>query len=220
MSEDHNESLKIITPENSYSGILHVPTKSDGATISQSGWVIGNGTISRTTSKGSVEEEEYKDIVSKLIVHDSHIELGVMLRSDLPFHIGVNGENAGTPERTIRVDLPEVTDVRQGEIGVPPSVGLIFETSEDVYQIKLFNHDQNQDKGLLRRIFSNDMANNDELIRQSVERIQASPGKSESTGGNPGDESVGEELERVKELYERDMLSEEEFQKAKKRILE
>lgn len=125
--------VDIVTGDNGLFGNLNVPTQSDGATISQSGWRVGGDTIARTTSSGTVEEESYSDMLTRLRVLEDEIELGVMLDDD--YQSISAAKDGSTPNRTIRISMEDITDVRTGPGGGNP--GFTFETADDVYQIEL-----------------------------------------------------------------------------------
>lgn len=128
--------VEIVTAEGGLFGELTVPTQSDGATISQSGWRVGGDTIARTTSSGTVEEESYEDLITRLRVLEDEIEMGVLLEDG---YKAVNdAKNGAQPNRTIRISLEDITDVRTGSGGRDP--GFTFETEEDVYQVELHNY--------------------------------------------------------------------------------
>jgi hypothetical protein len=128
--------VDIVTAEGDLFGELTVPTQSDGATISQSGWRIGGDTIARTTSSGTVEEESYEDLITRLRVLGDEIEMGVLL--DDGYKAINDGKKGAQPIRTFRIGLEDITDVRAGSGGRDP--GFTFETEEDVYQVELHNY--------------------------------------------------------------------------------
>lgn len=128
--------VEIVTAEGALFGELTVPTQSDGATITQSGWRVGGDTIARTTSSGTVEEEPYEDLITRLRVLEDEVEMGVLLEDG---YKAINdAKNGAQPNRTIRISLEDITDVRTGSGGRDP--GFTFETADDVYQIELHNY--------------------------------------------------------------------------------
>lgn len=128
--------VETVTGESDLFGELTVPTQSDGATITQSGWRVGGDTIARTTSSGTVEEEPYEDLITRLRVLEDEIEMGVLL--DDGYKAINDAKNGAQPTRTIRMSLEDITDVRTGSGGRDP--GFTFETADDVYQVELHNY--------------------------------------------------------------------------------
>jgi len=128
--------VEIVTAESDLFGELTVPTQSDGATITQSGWRVGGDTFARTTSSGTVEEEPYEDLITRLRVLEDEIEMGVLLDDG---YKAINDAKKGAqPTRTIRISLDDITDVRTGSGARDP--GFTFETADDVYQVELHNY--------------------------------------------------------------------------------
>lgn len=170
MTSRSDETMELITSDNEYYARLIVPTQSDGATFSTKGWNVGGDTISRTTSKGSIEEEPYEDYVSRLFIHSDHIEIGVMLGTDGLKQNRSKGGNLSQPERTIRLDISEITDVRKGKIGdMTGRPALVFETAEDVYKFKIVK--TGASKGLLKKILP-DKVQEQEPINSAVQTLR------------------------------------------------
>jgi len=219
--------MELVTPENPYAAKLTLPTRSDGATISKNGWEIGGDTITRTTTKGRVEGEPYKDIISKLIIHEDHIEIGLLLKtSRLAFREVFKGKANG-PKRTLHIPLTDITEIRkqadtnQIEYGnnLNPQT-FVFETAEDVYKIALYSYDKESD--FIKTVLSDSMPNLEEPIEKAVEKVRKNMeepvySKKKSTTQN---NSIADDLERIKELHDKGVLTDEEFSKAKNRLLE
>jgi hypothetical protein len=170
--------VEIVTAEGPLFGELTVPTQSDGATISQSGWRVGGDTIARTTSSGTVEEDPYEDLITRLRVLEDEIEMGVLLDDG---YKAINEAKKGAqPTRTIRISLEDITDVRAGSGGRDP--GFTFETAEDVYQIELHNYD-----GLLSASGDFETEWIDELVDAIEERsARADPDDAAAEAGASG----------------------------------
>lgn len=209
-------NLDVITKDNDIYAKLIVPTKSDGATVSQSGTKVGGDNFSATSSYGNVEEKSYKDYVSRFSIENGAIIVGVMLNEG--WNDGQIGAKKGKkPNRTIRISLRDVTDVRQEEVKKYP--GIVFETPSDVYQLKVAT---NEGGGLLGKEF--DTA----ILKKAVSTIEGQMGDSCLQREDDSDKeisrseqqgSVVEELQKLSELHEKGALSEEEFQVAKDKLL-
>jgi len=229
MGDQVDNKMKVITEDNQVAAKLYVPTRSDGATISQSGWEIGGDTISRTTSKGKVEEDEYEDIVSKFHICEDHILMGVMLESSNRTWVQVKRGNSDGPNRHIRIPYSDITDVRRDKVGgvktgnekIMQHDGFTFETSGDVYKFVLFTKKNNV--GFFSSLLKSSMKPVDgATLDEIVERIESKAENAERSvnSAEVQDDSIADELERIQELRDNGDLSEEEYEKAKKRILE
>jgi len=203
--------IDIVTPQTELNAHLYVPTKSDGATISQSGWEIGGGTITGTTSSGSIDENIYKDNISLLSIKKDEIEVGVLLSDDVSSY-SKNGEEIDEtePERVIRIPTHEITDVRNKSIehGYNTFPGFTFETADEVYKIGFFTTIWLTD-GVSTNI-------EDNWIQGVVENIRTLSEKQESAG----EEDAMGKLERLNELHKKGALSDAEFEEKKEDLLD
>jgi len=198
--------IDVITAENDLYGKLTVPTQKEGATISQSGWRIGGDTIARTTSSGTVEENPYKDMITRLRVHEDEIELGVMLDTGMQAKSGAM--NGKPPERTMRIPIGEITDVRTQQINRHP--GFAFETEEDVYKIAV-----QANEGVLTA--SHDFES--QWVERLVERIRENSEKHSASDEGGRENAVGQ-IERLKELHDDGALTDQEFESKKQELLD
>lgn len=230
MAHKSQGPLKLITQDNSYGAELVVPTRSDGATLSKSGWEIGGDTISRTTSKGKIEEEVYEDIVHTFIVHEDHIEMGVMMETGTNV-LGkvVQGKRDG-PKRTIRIPMADVTDVRTEKVGGQENAfggdrlnskeGIAFETPEDVYQMVIYT--LRNSGGILNRFLYGSLIVVEGKKRdRTIEKIEENIGpaiRNENSSGQS--KSIADDLERLKDLHNSGVLTDDEFRDAKNRLLD
>ncbi|MDZ7688805.1 MAG: SHOCT domain-containing protein [Halobacteriales archaeon] len=220
--EPHGFPIDIVTPRNDLNAQLKVPTKKEGATISKSGWEIGEGTLSRTTSSGTIEEESYEDIVTRLRIKENNIELGVLLSEDVDsdkLQIINKYSSTGTdPKRKIRIGMGEITDVREDTFNQGSSTkqkpGLSFETADDVYQLGFFAN-----TGLL----SKSTNFNEEWIPDVVEQIRSRSNQEEaqeSQNIDDQDSDAIDKIERLKKLHEEGVLSDSEFEEKKADLLD
>lgn len=209
-------NINVVTGENDLYARLIVPTQSDGATFSQSGTKVGGENFAVTSSSGTVEENSYEDYVTRFLVHDGMIEIGVLLNEGT---VGAKraAKQGEEPNRTIRISLNDVTDVRQEEVKKYP--GIIFETQSDVYQLKFAVSEggglvgKNFETAPLRKAVS---AIESQMAGPSINRDDGS--NSEGTGAG-GKSAVVEELQKLSDLHEKGALSDKEFQNAKDKLL-
>jgi len=198
--------IEVMTDENDLFGELTVPTQKQGAIISQSGWKIGGDTISRTTSSGTVEEESYEDYISRLEIREDTIVMGVML--DDSRNAKVLAERNENPERTIRISLSDVTDVRKEALN-RKNPGIVFETEDDVYKIAIHVHN---------KIIEDSSKFDSSWVDGVIDAIRTQSNKLASEEG--GDADSIDQLERLKSLHDDGALSDEEFEEKKADILE
>jgi hypothetical protein len=183
---------------------LHVPTKKDGATFSQSGWKVGDGTLSRTTTSGTIEEDMYKDHVALLNIKKDEIEIGVLLSDDVG---SVSSRhdlvNQSGPERTIRIPMTEITDVKYSGMDAggyfETFPGFSFETTDDLYKLGFYAPNSLTDRTDIEEGW----------IEEIVERVQTQSDKQVSDG------DAIEKIERLKNLHEKGALSDAEFENKK-----
>jgi len=181
--------------------------------VSQSGWKLGDGTLSRTTSSGIIEEETYEDIVPLLRIKKNEIEIGVLLSDDsdsLSERKAALGETG--PERNIRIPIGEITDVREGGIELNEFItipGFTFEIANDVYKLGFIV----PTKAVLK---SN---TEKEWVSEVVEKIRTQSEKQVSDGDAHDDDAV-EKLERLKDLHDKGALSDAEFEEKKDWLLD
>ena len=216
--ETHEFPIDIVTQENDLNAQLKVPTKKGGATISKSSWEIGEGTFSRTTSSGTIEEEPYEDVITRLQVKKDKIEMGVLLSENIESdknrvkkeHLRKNMST----ERTIRIKMHEITDVRVntfGDLG-KRKPGISFETNEDVYKIGFF-----ADTGLL----SESTKFNKGWIPDVINRIQSRSNQEEPPQNiDEGNTDAIDKIERLKKLHDEGVLSDTEFEEKKTELLD
>jgi hypothetical protein len=206
--DTENFPIEIVTPKKKLQAHLYVPTKSDGASISQSGWKLGDGTLSRTTSSGTVEEDVYQDNVVLLRVNRDEIELGVLLSNKLsPGSDRKVSVNETEPERNMRIPMGEITDVRSEDIDSSYArtfPGFIFETADDVYKLGFHVPEQLISPTNIEK----------EWIPEVVKKIRSQSDRQTSDDGSI------EKLEQLKELHEEGVLTDSEFDQKKKEILD
>lgn len=230
MATDSRDTFELITQDNGYGAKLVVPTRSDGATLSTSGWEIGGNNISRTSSKGELEEKPYEDIVHTFIIYGDHIEMGVMLETGTnALYKVVQGKREG-PKRTIRIPMADVTDVRAEKVGgqdnpfggdkVGSKEGMTFETSEDVYQMVIYR--EKEVEGILDRVIRGTISvENGETRERAIEKIEVNKGTAMSRESSSGQsKSIADDLKQLKDLHNSGVLTDEEFKAAKSRLLE
>lgn len=215
----NGSSLELIPDDDSRYARLTIPTQQSGAKISQSGWKIGGDTIARTTSKGKVEGEPYKDYVTRCRIETDVIELGVLLQSEPKWGEGIFSRAKREPRRTIRISNSEITDVRKDSGNRSNNSALVFETAEDVYELVIFV--KRNPTGIVDQLLHGtyDILEGEELD-QVVDRISSIKSQAKNIDSNQSKESIAEELERIRNLYEEGSLTEQEFTEAKQSILD
>jgi hypothetical protein len=204
MTED--ETFALISQYNEYYAKLIVPTQSEGASITQSGAVIGGDTFAVTSSSGTIEENPYEDYVTRFLVHSDHLEIGVLLGTGW----GKKGQakKGKEPERNIRISIDEVTDLRRKKIEAYP--GLVFETPNDVYQLKVASNSGKTPISAFGAKLNKTW--------KIIEKRQNALSNTSNTDGS-SDEGLVDELERLSDLHEKGVLTDEEFEQAKDRLL-
>lgn len=208
---EEGSGIYVITEDNGRYARLTVPTQKSGATFSSGGWNFGTENIKKTTSKGKIVENHLEDFATRFVVKENQIELGVMLVEETRGWGGVSTghmHKGKSPEQTLRIYTSDITDVRQETIeGLP---GIAFETREDVYKLKI------QQSGY------EDIEPLEEDIRKATELIEES--KSDNSSEPESQSSAPEDnitkLERLADLNEQGILSDEEFEEKKSELLD
>lgn len=209
-SGDNSEITKLIdrtpTSNNTLYAKLIVPTKSSGATFTSKGWNIGGNIVRGTSSKGTIEDENWENYVKKLDILREQIEIGVT-HGDL----SITSDNQ--IHQTMRIDLSDISDVRVQR--VEGLHGFIFETTEDVYQFKLSR------KGTFSTASQADAKGAVESLKSAIHDAPDKKKESSISNSQPTEtDSPAEKLSQIKELYDKEVLTDEEFEEKKKELLD
>jgi hypothetical protein len=212
------DNLKLITADNDLYGKLIIPTQSEGATINQTTVGARGSTFSVSSSGGSVKQDDYENYITRFRASSEHIELGLVLYNEIdPFNPGKMDAKRGLePDRTLRIPMGEITDVRQTKVETHP--GIVFETTEDVYQCKVavnngrLSSSKNFDTRPLERAA--------ELTKQEMGGPSTTSETHSTEDSSTDSTSLTDELERLADLHERGALSDEEFEQAKRDLLD
>ena len=174
---------------------------------------VGGDTFSVGSSTGKVEEDIYEDYVTRFLVHEDYIEIGVLLEADGFSSVNkLEAKQGEDPDRTFRIETSSITDVRREKVERYP--GIAFETADDLYKLKLAT----TEGGFASSSKDFDTATLEEAIEKIKENMTEEFGKIEDSSSNSG--SLVEELERLADLHESGALSDKEFQQAKDDLLE
>jgi len=125
-----NELASVVTGENQLFAKLIVPTQSDGASFVQ----LGTDNV----SAGKIETENREVYVTRLRVHEDHLEMGVAIQDKISRPPQMKAREGDPPDRTIRIPMEDITDVRQEQVEGYP--GLAFETVSDLYRVKIASY--------------------------------------------------------------------------------
>lgn len=178
-----------------------IPTQSKEKSISQSGWSVG-GFVERNTSSGKVVDEPLEAYCSLFLVREDEIVIG--LRDDDGFSVwGTDG----TPEKMLHIGYDEI----HGFNGPKNETWLFGRMGDSSLQTE---HDEFIFSSLVSDYSD---VSYDELEEYIVKKMREAR-KNEKSQSH-GSESLSAEIRELNELHEDGVLSDEEFEAAKNRII-
>lgn len=186
--------IELVKKDDHRSNTITIPTRSSGARFTSKGWSLG-GAVRRSSAKGRVEEEPFEETFDKLIIHEDIIEIGIVTN--------VKRWTKESKERTMRIDISDVTDVRQED-----GLKFIFETAEDLFEFSFSNNNSNQNLVSKATIY----------LEKRINEKTDYDGKSDEETRR-GEDRISQ-LERLSELHEKGVLSDEEFESKKSELLD